>query len=173
MKKIATYFAFCCFTAVPGLAQMFTGFVGAGPSVPLNPFAGHTTNPGWNLSAGAGVTTNHVGMMLDFLYTDMTSNPTNSNAHTWGFTLDPVVHLTQEGPVDLYFTGGGGIYHSSLNFTNPNASSAYKGGLDGGLGVSFKLGPTHLKAFAEARYHYIFTSPVATTIIPVTVGLRW
>jgi hypothetical protein len=187
MKTIATYFALCCFAAVPGIAQMnWTGYVGAGPVVPLNPFAGQSSGTGWNISAGGGVTTHRYGMMLDFMYDSVGINAaglaqtgaSSGNVHTWGFTLDPVVHITQEGPLDLYFTGGGGIYNRSFDFNNPMVSgptsdSVYKGGVDGGVGVSFKLGPSHLKAFAEARYHYIFTAPTATTMIPVTVGLRW
>jgi len=39
--------------------------------------------------------------------------------------------------------------------------------------MSFKLGRSNVKAFAEARYHHIFTRNVATDIIPVTFGFRW
>jgi hypothetical protein len=49
----------------------------------------------------------------------------------------------------------------------------YKGGIDGGAGLSFKLGSSNVKAFAEARYHHIFTRQVATDMIPVTFGIRW
>jgi hypothetical protein len=41
----------------------------------------------------------------------------DGHVRTWGFTLDPVFHVTQEGPVDLYITGGGGIYHRTVEFT--------------------------------------------------------
>lgn len=198
MKTISTYIALCCFAAIPGLAQMnLTGYVGAGPTVPLNPLAGQTADKGWNISAGGGFTNHHLGMMLDFMYNDIGINPagvsqagaSSGNIHTWGFMLDPVLHLSHEGPFDFYVTGGGGIFNRTVDFNNPgtvmaglnlvpsgpvpSSYSVYKGGVDGGAGVSFKLGPTHLKAFAEARYYYIFTAPVATTMIPVTVGLRW
>ena len=49
-----------------------------------------------------------------------------------------------------------------------------KGGLNIGTGIEAKLredGQT--KFFAETRYHYIYTSPRATKILPVTFGLRW
>lgn len=128
MKQISTYFALCCLAAVPGLAQTnITGFVGAGPTVPLNPLASRTSNVGWDISAGGGITNKHVGIMLDFLYNDTGINSNTlsqvgapqGNVHTWGFTLDPVVHVTQEGPVDVYFTGGGGIYHRNVEFSQP------------------------------------------------------
>jgi len=207
MKTFSTFLALCCMAAIPGLAQpRFTGFVGAGPTVPLNPTAKRTNDVGWNISAGGGLSNNHVGLMLDFMFNDININDNtltqvgapNGSVRTWGFTLDPVVHVTQEGPADIYFTGGGGIYHRTVEFTQPTVAQTtffdpwfgfypgligtnqilasygqYKGGVDGGAGVSFRLGSSHVKAFMEARYHYIFTRPVATTMIPVTVGLRW
>ncbi len=207
MKTITCLFGICLIAALPGIAQtQFTGFVGAGPTVPLNPLAQRTSNVGWDISAGAGVTGKHAGIMLDFLYNDTGINGSTlsqvgapqGNIHTWGFTLDPVLHVTQEGPVDLYVTGGGGIYHRNIEFSQPGYAevgffspwfgyypgvigvnqvlasySVYKGGVDGGVGMSVRLGSSHVKVFAEARYHYIFTSPTATTMIPVTVGLRW
>ena len=49
-----------------------------------------------------------------------------------------------------------------------------KGGLNIGGGVSMRLrGDSNTKFFAEARYHYIFTSPIRTAVLPVTFGLRW
>ncbi|HWC97296.1 MAG TPA: hypothetical protein VG456_11115 [Candidatus Sulfopaludibacter sp.] len=207
MKTFSTYVALCCLAAIPALAQpRFTGFVGAGPTVPLNPTASRTDDVGWNIAAGAGVSNNHLGLMLDFMFNDIGVNSNvlnqvgapNGVVRTWGFTLDPVIHVTQEGPADIYFTGGGGIYHRTVEFSQPGVAettffdpwfgfypglvgtnqilasySQYKGGLDGGVGASFKLGNSRLKAFVEARYHYIFTRPVATTMIPVTIGLRW
>jgi hypothetical protein len=49
----------------------------------------------------------------------------------------------------------------------------YKGGIDGGVGVSVRLGGSRVKLFAEARYHHIFTRQVPTDLIPVTFGFRW
>ena len=47
-------------------------------------------------------------------------------------------------------------------------------GLNIGGGVSMRLrGDSNVKFFAEARYHYIFTNPIRTTVLPVTFGLRW
>ena len=104
----------------------------------------------------------------------------DGNLRTWGFTLDPVFHLTQEAPVDIYVTGGGGIYHRAVDYTQPVVSSGsffdpgqYKGGIDGGVGFAVKLGSSHVKLFGEARYHHIFTRPLPTDIIPVTFGFRW
>lgn len=207
MNKLSTFIAIGAISAIPAFCQAgFTGYVGGGTTVPLNPLASHTSNVGWNVSAGAGVSNNHYGLMLDFLYTDIGINGNTlsqvgapqGNVHTWGFTLDPVIHVTREGPADVYFTAGGGIYHRNVEFSQPGVAeftafspwfgfypavvgtnqilasySVYKGGVDGGMGVAFKLGSSRAKIFAEARYHYIFTAPTATTMIPVTVGVRW
>lgn len=184
----------------------FTGFVGGGVTAPVNPI-GSRLDTGWNVAAGAGVNaSHHFGLMLDFMYNETPINTTflnqvqapDGHVRVWGFTLDPVVHLTQEGPVDFYVTGGGGIYHRTVEYTQPviqtgvffdpwfgfypadfgtnqiiGSFGQYKGGVDGGAGLSFKLGSSNVKAFAEARYHHIFTRNVATDIIPITFGLRW
>jgi hypothetical protein len=208
MKKIAFYLVSVCAAGLPASAQFshFTGFVGGGFTTPINPIGSRLDN-GWNISAGAGVNaSHHLGIMLDFLYNENGINRTfldqvqapNGTTRVWGFTLDPVVHVTQEGPVDFYVTGGGGIYHRTVEYTQPVVSQGvffdpwfgfypaavgsnqvigsfgqYKGGVDGGVGLSFKLGRSKVKAFAEARYHHIFTRAVDTDIIPVTFGFRW
>jgi hypothetical protein len=208
MKKITLYLVSLCAAGLPAFAQFshFTGFVGGGFTTPINPIGSRLDN-GFNITAGAGVNANnHFGVMLDFIYNQNGINQTFLNqvqapdglVRVWGFTLDPVVHVTQEGPVDFYVTGGGGIYHRTVEYTQPVVAQGtffdpwfgfypaafgtnqiigsygqYKGGIDGGVGMSFKLGSSNIKAFAEARYHHIFTRNVPTDIIPVTFGLRW
>jgi hypothetical protein len=208
MKKIAFYLVSLCAAGVPAFAQFshFTGFVGGGFTTPINPI-GTRLDTGFNISAGAGVNANHhVGIMLDFIYNQNGINPTFLNqvaapdgqVRVWGFTLDPVVHVTQEGPVDLYVTGGGGIYHRTVEYTQPTIQQGvffdpwfgyypanfasnqiigsygqYKGGVNGGVGMSFKLGHSNAKFFAEARYHHIYTRNVGTDLVPVTFGIRW
>lgn len=205
---IVKRFAICLLISSAAFAQShFTGFVGGGFSEPVNPIGSRTDN-GWNVAAGVGVAGNHVGLMLDFMFNNLPINQAslaevsapNGNVRVWGFTLDPVLHVTRRGPADFYITGGGGIYHRTVEFTQPTVSSVtffdpwfgfypaliptnqvigsfgqYKGGVDGGAGVSVKLtrGEGGLKAFAEARYHHIFTRQVETGVLPVTFGLRW
>jgi hypothetical protein len=210
MKPIASCLALCCLAAISAIAQpRFTGYVGGGPSVPLNPIASRI-DTGWNVSAGAGVTGRQAGILLNFIYNENAINQgvlnqigaPNGSTRIWGFTLDPVVHLNprREGSVDFYITGGGGIYHRTVEFTQPaivtitafdpwfgaffpadvltnqviGSYSVYKGGVDGGAGLTFKLSSSsNLKLFAEAKFHHIFTNRVDTNLIPVTIGLRW
>src|SRR6185369_17186018 len=169
MKKRAFYFALFCLAALPLAAQSrFTGYVGGGPSVALNPL-GSRIDTGWNVSAGAGVTGRTAGLNLDFLYSDHALNQNvlnqvgapDGSARFWAFTLNPVIHLNprEDAHVDFYITGGGGIYHRNVEFTQPTvvtfttfdpwfgffptATTAnqvigsygiYKGGVDGGAG---------------------------------------
>ena len=209
MKKLAPYFVIGCMAAIPSFAQpRFTWFVGGGPTVTINPIGSRLDN-GWNVSAGAGVTGRTVGLNLDFMFSNNDINQNvlnqvgapNGSTRTWGVTLDPVVHFRphSESPVDFYLTGGGGIYHRTVEYTQPavvtitafdpwfgaffpanvatnqviGSYGVYKPGVDGGAGMTFKLGSSNVKVFAEARFHHIFTSRVDTNLIPVTIGLRW
>ena len=48
------------------------------------------------------------------------------------------------------------------------------GGFNFGGGVSYRLNHLeHAKVFVEARYHRAYQSDAQTTMIPITVGLRW
>jgi len=208
MKQIASFAILCSLATLPASAQFsrFTGFVGGGFTQPVNPI-GSRLDTGWNITAGAGINaTHHFGLMLDFVYLHNPINATflnqvqapDGNVKVWGFTLDPVIHLTQEGPVDFYVTGGGGIYCRTVEYTQPviqtgvffdpwwgfypasfgadqviGSYTQYKGGVDGGVGFSVKLGQSRAKLFAEAKYHHIFTRSVETGMLPVSFGLRW
>ena len=121
------------------------------------------------------------------------------NAHVYSVTLEPTVHLNPHGRFGAYILGGGGFYRRTIDFTAPTVQdltffdpffgfynagvpatqilasySQNKGGLNVGAGVEIRVkGDSNAKFFAEARYHYIFTTPVRTTLLPVTFGFRW
>jgi opacity protein-like surface antigen len=194
---------------LPGLAQTsrFTGFVGGGFSEPVKAL-GTRLDRGWNAAGGVGINFNdHFGGLLDFSFNDFGINRTALNnagapggtTRIWSVTLDPIVHLASvESRADLYLTGGGGIYHRTVEFTQPAVAtvavidpwwgivypasfltnqvigsySTYKPGFNVGAGVAFKISG-NTKLFAEARYHHMFTNGLNTTYVPVTVGLRW
>jgi hypothetical protein len=210
MKRTLSFLAVTCLAALPGLAQIprFTGFVGGGFSEPVQEI-GSRLNVGWNATAGAGVNINdHFGMLVDFMFNDFGINQTalanagapNGSTRFWAFTLDPIVHLASvESRGDVYLTGGGGIYHRTVEFTQPvlatgalfdpwfgfypatfvtnqvvGSFSVYKPGFNVGAGISFRLGSGNTKLFAEARYHRMFmTNSFDNTIVPVTFGIRW
>jgi opacity protein-like surface antigen len=116
----------------------------------------------------------------------------------WSVTLDPVIHFAPSNKFNPYIIGGGGLYHRTVEFTAPTvatvtgfdpffgffpvnvpanqvlaSNSVYKPGFNGGAGFSIPLGGSKVKLFAEARYHFMYTAPRGTSILPVTFGIRW
>lgn len=79
------------------------------------------------------------------------------------------------GPIKPYVTAGLGAYHISSSATGVPDAKTTKFGIDGGLGVEFKLGG--ISAFAEGRIENIYTSDQGvaqsfnTQVIPVTFGV--
>jgi hypothetical protein len=47
------------------------------------------------------------------------------------------------------------------------------GGINGGLGFTVRFPHSGWKVFAESRYHYVWSTFVRTTFIPITFGLRY
>ena len=115
-------------------------------------------------------------------------------------TLNPVVHFNPHGRFDAYVIGGGGYYRRTIEFTEPTIGTATffdpfygvfypaavptntvlgsftqnKGGLNAGAGIEIRVkGDSQAKFFAESRYHYIYTTPNRTKMLPVTFGFRW
>jgi hypothetical protein len=107
------------------------------------------------------------------------------------------VHTNPRGPVDLYFIGGGGLYHWRQEFTQPTVAifrgfdpffgfyraavpadqvitsySVNKPGVNGGMGLSFGT-RWNVKVYAEARYHRIIFGNYHADMLPVTFGIRW
>lgn len=118
----------------------------------------------------------------------------------YSVTLNPIVHLNPRGRFDTYLLGGGGYYRRTIELTQPTVAvvtafdpflgvffpaavptnvvlgsfTQNKGGLNAGGGIAVRLrGDSNARFFAETRYHYLFTTPVRTTILPVTFGFRW
>jgi len=172
-----------------------TGFVGAGFSTPVNPAASHL-DTGWNVAGGVGVTNNYFGIMLDGMYNDLgithralvRQGARSGDEKYWAFTVNPIFHVNERGPVDFYVTGGGGIYSqvtryraaagnfgpSGRDFDLISTNHIYKPGVNAGAGFSFGFGDfSRMKFFAEARYHRMFVGPSDVSMIPVTVGVRF
>lgn len=114
-------------------------------------------------------------------------------------TISPVLRMGGDRAFSPYITGGYGWYRRTVEITQPTIEqvtifdpfwgvfypanvpanqvigsySVNKGGWNGGVGFDVKFGDSRAKLFAEARYHYINTRPVATELVPITVGVRW
>ena len=119
------------------------------------------------------------------------------DVNVWSATLNPIIHTNPRGPVDLYFIGGGGLYHWRQEFTAPTVQvfngfdpffgfyqvavpanqvltsySVNKPGVNGGIGLSFGT-KWHAKFYAEARYHRIIFGNTHADMLPVTFGIRF
>jgi hypothetical protein len=167
-----------------------TGFFGVGGSAPLNPIA-RNLDTGWNITGGVGVTNSWIGVTFDAMYNDFGFNrralyysgaPAGGQKF-WALTVDPIVHVNDRGPVDFYITGGGGLYGRVTDFRDYGGPfgddllaryTTYKPGVNGGAGFAFRVVPhSHVKIFAEARFHHMFTPGSGASFIPVTVGVRF
>lgn len=129
-----------------------------------------------------------------------TAGTPGGDIHTYSVTLQPMVHLKTGGRWGFYLTGGGGYYRRTFELTAPSLGQATifdpffgffypvvvpvtqvlssrsqnKGGLNAGGGIEIRLSQgSRWRLFAEARYEYIYTSPLFTSFIPVTFGIRW
>ncbi|MBV9503542.1 MAG: outer membrane beta-barrel protein [Acidobacteriia bacterium] len=161
---------------------------------------------GWNVRGGVGFNfSSHVGAMLNVGYDHMGINSTTlsnigvpgGDVQVFSATIDPIVHLNPHGHVDVYVTGGGGLFHRYQEFTQPSVAvtpafdpffgfypatfgvnqilasySVNKPGVDAGVGIAFGS-IAHGKFFAEARYNHIYMANSHMDYLPVTFGFRW
>ncbi|MBL8217187.1 MAG: outer membrane beta-barrel protein [Bryobacterales bacterium] len=115
-------------------------------------------------------------------------------------TIQPTVRFRPESRFDVYLTAGGGWYRRTIEFTEPTTAvvnifdpwygvfypvevpantvlgryTQNKGGINAGGGIEIRISDSDTaRIFAEARYHHVYTRPLATNIIPVTFGFRW
>jgi len=190
-------------------AQEYSRFafaVGGGFTQPVGNTGRHL-DEGWNIMAGGGINFNrYVGALVDVGYNRFGINGAtlnnagfpDGNVSVFSATLDPIVHLTPGHHVDMYLTGGGGLYHLNREFTQPSVStltgfdpffgfyqfnvpttqvlSSYSINKPGvNVGAGFAIGTKwHGKLFAEARYARIFTGNERhVDYLPISFGFRW
>jgi hypothetical protein len=180
--------------------------VGGGFTQPVGNTERHLDN-GWNLTGGVGMNfSKYFGAMIDVGYNRFGINGAtlnsagfpDGNVSVFSATFDPVVHLNASSHVDVYLIGGGGLYRTSQQFTQPtvvgittfdpffgfnqvgvpttqilSSYSVNKPGVD--VGAGFAIGTKwHGKVFAEARYNRIFMSDSRhEDYVPVSFGFRW
>jgi hypothetical protein len=177
---------------------LFTAAVGAGFTTPAYA-TGTQTDVGWNAQAQAGINLfqGRFGLVGEFDFNDLGINSgtlsnlgfSGGNTYIYDWTVDPVIHFNPHGKFSFYLIGGPGVFHRTVDFTNPNASpfgvggffgvngvanqyTTTKLGVNGGAGVDFRIGSGRGKFFAEARYDQMYTQHI-TSWIPVTFGFRW
>src|SRR5260370_13115301 len=134
MKRLLLASCFSLFVSSVLSAQETSGVafqIGAGFTQTVGN-TGRNLDNGWNIQGGFGYNFNsHIGALVDVGFHDMGINSITLNnlgfpggdVHIFQATLDPIVHLTPKSHVDIYLTGGGGIYHRYQEFTAPTVAT--------------------------------------------------
>lgn len=199
-----------------GLRSHLTYEVGGGFNAPTDessPYIGW----GGNFTVGAGYRFDqHFSMNVEYQYIhsklpDMIvgeAGATGGYDTLWSFTLAPMYEVNPKSSVIFYGVGGGGFYRKVTNFTDPQQGyycdyfgfcysftsnqvfdhySNNAGGLNGGLGFTYKMGRfSSSQLYAEARYAWVNNQPSQNSVgglypennkrtgyFPVTVGFRF
>jgi hypothetical protein len=125
-------------------------------------------------------------------------NTPGATARQYSLDFDPIVHFPIGHKLGAYGIGGIGWYHRSGETTTPGvgvicdpywswwygcvigsvqiitgSTSADAFGENIGGGVTYALGESGFKFYADFRYHHASYHKVSTNLLPLTFGLRW
>ena len=112
-------------------SSRFTFDLGGGFTQPVGNTGRHL-DTGWNIKGGAGFNfSRYFGTVVDVGYNRFDINGVTlastgfpgGNIQVFSATLDPVIHLNASRHADFYIIGGGGLYRTTQQFTQPSASS--------------------------------------------------
>jgi hypothetical protein len=207
--KLTRYFLLFAAGSISLFAQensKFTFDAGAGFTASVGTTGANLATTGWNMEGGAGYKINHnfsLNLDLGYNYLSVNTATLNSIGVPGGYVdiftslVNPTYKVGLNRHVNLYLTGGGGLFHQSQNFSAPvfgttgltnsffgfapvngvgtqlvSNYSVNKPGYDVGGGVEFTT-IWRAKVFMEARYEHMFNTGTHTDIIPVTFGWRW
>jgi opacity protein-like surface antigen len=186
-------------------AQDFSKYTvegGGGVSVPSGT-AADRFNTGWNLLFGGGYNFNrHLAGLLEFQYDRFSltnavlqnaNQPAGFNSY-WGITLNPRYEFNPRGRLSGYVTGGYGLYHRTLAFTDPSQAVGYcdpfsgfcqssgapviaqytnwKGGYNLGGGADYALGDSGFKLFMDVRFNR-FIAHQNNDWVNIAFGIRF
>lgn len=144
----------------------------------------------------------HFGITGTFLFSDAgitqsalnALNEPDGTARVFAITGDPTLRLPLRRGISVYALAGGGYVGRDLHFVKPvligfstkhmpfmlmpgyaSAGSIINnsGGFDMGGGLNIPSPWRGAKLFVEARYFKGYTSNLNTTVVPVTIGIRW
>jgi hypothetical protein len=158
---------------------------GAGFDAPIGNTSDRQTS-GYNIKLGGGWNFNQrFGALIEYEFNRSgipnavltASGAPEGNVHIWGFTLDPIYYLKNNGGWGGYVTGGYGFYRRLTSFTEPVSEgygcdfygycypqygsqtlshfSSNEGGGSIGGGLTHSLGNGGAKAYVEARYLHV------------------
>ena len=155
---------------------------------------------GPNFNRYFGVTGNFMFHQLGITSSELNAiNEPDGNARIYSFTVDPTIRLPLSHGFSAYLLGGGGYLRRTVEFTQPTLAQTFifnpwwgyigpalvpvnqilgtvtsnSGTFDVGGGLNIPLPKTGARLFIESRYFHGFTSNSNTTVVPLTVGIRW
>lgn len=126
-------------------------------------------------------------------------NQPAGTADLWSISAEPKWTFSR-GRLGWYVQGGAGFYRRTVQFLQPTLTPTlifdpwwgYVGpvllpanivlgsvsqnafGANAALGISARLARSHgARVFVQVDYRWANTHPTATTLLPVTIGLRW
>ena len=93
--------------------------------------------------------------------------------------VNVVASMGGSGSIAPYFIGGPGVYNLKSTVSDGDidvSASKTAMGLNGGMGLNFRMGA--MSTFAEARYHYVFSKDddkgfENSQTIPLVFGIRF
>lgn len=154
---------------VPTLHAQTSFIVAAGATVPIGD-AANAYKMGYNASVGLGISAPlaPVGLRIEGMFNQLDWKGAQGNTRI----LAGIANATFSGPgMPMgYLIGGLGMYNMKAS-TSFASSSDTKIGFNIGGGLNIPL--TGFGAFVEARLHYIATQGKATTLIPLTFGIKF
>ena len=183
-------------------ARRLTLSLGGGFTTPTGTVASDLDHGGnFELNSGYFVNRNF-GITGTFLFSDGgitrpaldALNEPDGTARIYALTVDPTVRLPLRRGFVAYALAGGGYVARDLHFVKPvligystkhmpfmlmpgyasNGSIINNsGGFDVGGGLNMPSPWKPAKSFVEARFVKGFTSNLNTTVVPITVGIRW
>jgi hypothetical protein len=150
--------------------------IGGGAAIPVGKLSA-TQTTGFNgiAALALGVAELPIGVRFDAIYNsfsrkDFTSPPTNTYSFRIAGLLGNLIYAFPGTTAKSYIVAGGGLYNTKFDIAGTKAENHW--GLNGGLGVTFAVGP--LASFLESRYHFISREPNKGGVIhfvPITLGV--
>ncbi|MCU0621267.1 MAG: hypothetical protein MUC69_07185 [Gemmatimonadales bacterium] len=157
--------------AIARAQDLSAGFQ-AGPSIGIGSFGeGRSLGTGWyaGLSVPLAFRTSRFGAEFDAGYSELpyTWAEGRGRVGVWVGNLSATMRILPRWTVVRpYVALGLGVYYVEVPERNSVAPS-------GTAAVGVHVGSGKVRAFAEARYHYVLTWERAMQFLPVTIGIRY
>jgi opacity protein-like surface antigen len=183
LSAVAVAVTVSAFVPAAAQSQIALG-LGGGATFPISDLS-NSFSTGYNILAtlGVHVPATPLGVRIDGMFNQLPGKSdldggASFNAQIWTANANLVASLIPGSPITPYLIAGMGYYNTSYHVSASGSGIFASGsthdndfGLNGGAGV--KLGFGGIGFFAEARYHYIFTSGTHIQMIPISAGVRF